>query len=315
MPVDARELEVFEAARGRLEAIAYRLLGSANDAEDMVQETFLRWQAADREMIETPAAWLTKVPTNLCLNRLGSARARRETYVGQWLPEPVLAGDDMLGPSETAEQRESVTIAMLTLMERLAANERVVFVLREAFGYSHAEIAGLLDLSETNCQQIYRRAKQHLAAPDRRRAPVDAPAARKVVEEFLAATLSGRTDDLVRLLSDDAISFGDGGGVVFSLPEPVTGKVRVARFLRGLFTSGEARWEQIGGRPQLFAAVANGAPALVVTVGERLAGVITLDVTTDGIAAVHAMVNPAKLNRARQEWAATEHGEPLTVPW
>jgi RNA polymerase sigma-70 factor (ECF subfamily) len=314
MVVGVREVEVFEGARARLEAIAYRLLGSATDAEDAVQDTFLRWQAADRERIETPEAWLTKVLTNLCLNRLTSARARRETYVGQWLPEPVLAGDRMLGPSDTVEQRESVSIAVLTLMERLSARERVVYVLREAFGYSHAEIAEVLDITEANCQQVYRRAKQHLAA-DRRRVAVDAAAASRIVEEFLAAALSGRTDALVRMLTDDAVSVGDGGGLVFSLPWPIGGALRVARFLRGLFTPTEAKWEMIGGRPDLFATVANGAPALVMVVGDRVVGVFTLDVTTDGIAAVHAQANPGKLERATRQWAAAGHGESLAGDW
>jgi RNA polymerase sigma-70 factor (ECF subfamily) len=314
MLVGAHEVEVFEGSRARLEAIAYRLLGSASDAEDAVQDTFLRWQSADRELIETPEAWLTKVLTNLCLNRLTSARARRETYVGQWLPEPVFAGDRMLGPSDTVEQRESVSIAMLTLMERLSAKERVVYVLREAFGYSHGEIAEVLDLTESNCQQIYRRAKQHLAA-DRRRVEVDAAAARKIVEEFLAAALSGRTDSLVRMLTDDAIHAGDAGGVFFSLPRPITGALRVARFLRGLFQSSAAKWEMIGGRPVLFAGVANGMPSLVLMVGDRVVIVIALDVTTDGIAAVHTQANPAKLDRAARQWATSDRGEPLVDNW
>jgi len=314
MLVGAHEVEVFEGARARLEAIAYRLLGSAGDAEDAVQDTFLRWQSAERELIETPEAWLTKVLTNICLNRLTSARARRETYVGQWLPEPVLAGDRMLGPAETAEQRESVSIAMLTLMERLSAKERVVYVLREAFGYSHGEIAEVLDLTESNCQQIYRRAKQHLAA-GRRRVEVDAAAARMIVEEFLTAALSGRTEALVRMLTDDAIHVGDGGGVVFSLPVPITGALRVARFLRGLFEPSAAKWEMIGGRPVLFAAVANGVPALVLMVGDRVATVVSLDVTDDGIAAIHTQANPGKLERATRQWATSEHGEPLIDNW
>ncbi|MET9000251.1 RNA polymerase sigma-70 factor [Amycolatopsis sp. NPDC004169] len=314
MPLGTHEVEVFENARPRLEAIAYRLLGSAGDAEDAVQDTFLRWQSADRALVETPEAWLTKVLTNLCLNRLTSARARRETYVGQWLPEPVFAGDRMLGPSDTVEQRESVSIAMLTLMERLTARERVVYVLREAFAYSHGEIAEVLDLTEANCQQIHRRAKQHLAA-DRRRVAVDAAAARRIVEEFLAAALSGRTDALVKLLADDAVSVGDGGGAVFSVPRPITGALRVARFLRTLFTPSEAKWEMVGGRPDLYAAVANGVPALVMVVEERVVGIFALDVTADGIAAVHAQANPAKLARATREWPTAEHGEPLAGTW
>ncbi|SUA74321.1 RNA polymerase sigma factor SigJ [Nocardia otitidiscaviarum] len=314
MVVGVHEVEVFERSRARLEAIAYRLLGSASDAEDAVQDTFVRWHAADHELVETPEAWLTKVLTNICLNQLTSARARRESYVGQWLPEPVFAGDRMFGPADTVEQRESVSIAMLTLMERLTARERVVYVLREAFGYSHGEIADMLELTESNCYQIYRRAKQHLAS-DRTRREVDDAAARKVVEEFLAAALSGDTDALVRMLADDAISAGDGGGVVFSLPEPVTGALRVARFLRRLFEATEGKWAMIGGRADMFAAVANGVPALVITVGERIVGIITLEVTTEGITAVHTQANPAKLDRATRHWAVSEHPDPLTTGW
>ncbi|GHJ10769.1 DNA-directed RNA polymerase sigma-70 factor [Micromonospora humidisoli] len=314
MPVGEHEVEVFEEARARLEALAYRMLGSTSDAEDAVQDTFLRWQSADRQLIETPQAWLTKVLTNICLNRLTSARARRETYVGQWLPEPVFAGDRMLGPSDTVEQRESVSIAMLTLLERLSARERVVYVLREAFGYPHAEIAEVLDLTEANCQQIYRRAKQHVA-DGRRRVAVDADAARKVVEEFLAAALSGRTDSLVRMLTDDAVSIGDGGGTVLAVRQPITGGLRVARFLRTLFTPGDAKWELVGGRPDVFAALANGVPALVMVVDDRVVGILSLDVTTDGIAAVHAQVNPEKLQRATRQWALARPGEPLTGDW
>ncbi|MBO0855090.1 MAG: sigma-70 family RNA polymerase sigma factor, partial [Nocardia sp.] len=176
MSVSPGELERFERVRGRLGAIAYRLLGSVADAEDMVQEAFLRWDAADRSRIATPEAWLTKVLTNLCLNQLNSARARRETYVGQWLPEPLLDGDPMLGPAETAEQRESVSLAVLTLLERLTPHERAVYVLREAFSYTHREIAELLELTEANCQQLYSRARRRVGARQRR-LEVDAAAA------------------------------------------------------------------------------------------------------------------------------------------
>jgi RNA polymerase sigma-70 factor (ECF subfamily) len=314
MSAGAPEVEVFENARPRLEAIAYRLLGSASDAEDAVQDTFMRWHAADRAFVETPEAWLTKVLTNICLNQLASARVRREAYVGQWLPEPIFAGDRMLGPAETVEQRESVSIAMLTLMERLSANERVVYVLREAFGYAHNEIAEILDITESNCYQIYRRAKQRVTG-DRTRVEIDEAAARKIVDEFLAAALSGNTDSLVRMLTDDAISAGDGGGVVFSLPEPITGALRVARFLRRLFEPTEEKWAMIGGRAALFAAVANGVPALVIVVGDRVVGVICLEVTTDGIAAVHTQANPSKLVRATRRWAMSEHGNPLVDVW
>jgi RNA polymerase sigma-70 factor (TIGR02957 family) len=303
MSLSTHEANLFEGSRGRLEAIAYRMLGSAGDAEDAVQDAFLRWHAADRERIETPEAWLTKVLTNLCLNQLTSARARRETYVGQWLPEPVLAGDRMLGPADTVEQRESVSLAMLTLMERLSPNERVVYVLREAFGYSHREIAEILDLTESNCQQIYRRAKQHVTT-DRSRIEVGAAAAGKLVEGFLAAARSGDTEALIRLLTDDAISVSDGGGRIPARKTPIIGALGIARFLRGLFRPADAKRDIVGGNPAFYAVVVNGGPALLVEVGERVIGVFCLDATPDGVAAIHLQVNPDKLERITRQWAA-----------
>ncbi|MEU4472824.1 RNA polymerase sigma-70 factor [Micromonospora sp. NPDC023888] len=314
MPLSPDEVEVFERARARLGAIAYRLLGSASDAEDAVQDTFLRWQAADRQRVETPEAWLTKALTNVCLNQLTSARARRETYVGTWLPEPVLAGDRMLGPLDTAEQRESVSMAVLTLLERLSARERAVYVLREAFGYSHGEIADILGVSESNCQQIYRRAKQHVAG-DRARAEVDGATARRIVEEFLAAAANGETQRLVTLLTDDATSIGDGGGKVPARTRPVVGALAVAKFLRGLFAPSTAKRDIVGGSLALYADVANGGPALVVVVDEQVVGVMSLKVTSDGVAALHTQVNPDKLVRATRHWSASAHGEPLLRVW
>ncbi|GAA3225294.1 RNA polymerase sigma-70 factor [Actinocorallia longicatena] len=314
MAIGVEDVGVFEGVRGRLEAIAYRMLGSAVEAEDVVQEAFLRWEGADRRAIEVPEAWLTKVLTRLCLNVLGSARVRRESYVGQWLPEPVLDGDRMLGPAETAEQRESVSMAMLLVMERLTPQERAVYVLREAFGYAHSEIAEMLDLTEANCQQILRRARQH-AATGRIRREVDAATARRIVEEFLAAALSGDTAPLLALLTSDTVSRGDGGGVVPAVTVPMAGALRVARFLRGLFRPNEHMWELIGGRASLYPAIANGDPALVVVVGERVAGVLALDVSADGVSAITIQVNPAKLGRATRHWTASDHGKPLSTGW
>ncbi|MEV4123960.1 RNA polymerase sigma factor SigJ [Nocardia sp. NPDC049707] len=314
MSLSTHEVDLFESTRGRLEAIAYRLLGSTGDAEDAVQEAFLRWQSADRDHVETPEAWLTKVLTNLCLNQLTSARARRETYVGQWLPEPVFAGDRMLGPADTVEQRESVSIAMLTLMERLSAKERVVYVLRAAFGHAHNEIADMLDITESNCQQIYRRAKQHLAT-DRVRVAVDEAAARRIVEEFLAAAVSGRTETLIGLLTDDAISIGDGGGFLRTLSRPIIGARSVARFLRLAVKPTDAKRNMLGGSPAMFAAVANGGPALVIVVDDRVVGIVCLQLTSDGIAAIHAQANPEKLERATRRWVSSEHGAPIIESW
>lgn len=310
MALRVEDVERFEASRARLEAIAYRLLGSAAEAQDAVQDTFLRWQAADVERVEVPEAWLTKVLTNLCLNQLASARARREVYVGQWLPEPLLAGDPMLGPADTVEQRESVSYAVLTLMERLAPNERAVYVLREAFGYPHREIAGILDITEAASQQIFHRAKQHVAE-GRARTEIGEAAARRVVEEFLAAATSGRTGPLVRLLTGDAISIGDGGGKVPARARAFEGAVAVARFLRGLFAPGEAKRAVAGGSPEIYATTANGDPAVVAVVDGRVVGVMCLEITAEGIAAFRNQVNPDKLDRATARWAAGDHGKPL----
>lgn len=314
MPLTAYEVELFERSRARLEAIAYRLLGSASDAEDAVQETFLRWQAADRSAIRSPAAWLTTVLTNLCRNQLASARVRRETYVGMWLPEPLLPGDRMLGPGDTVEQRESVSIAMLTMMERLSPNERVVYVLREAFDYSHREIAELLDLSEANCQQLFRRAKQHLAS-GRTRVEVDAGTARTIVEEFVAAAGSGEVDRLVTLLTEDVMSAGDGGGQMPARSTPIVGALAVARFLRGLFTPNQSLRRMLGGSPVVYAEPANGDPALVVAVDGRVVTVMSLEVTSEGIAAIRIQLNPDKLERATRQFAGAAPGRPVIDSW
>ncbi|MDQ1011234.1 RNA polymerase sigma-70 factor (TIGR02957 family) [Streptomyces sp. V4I23] len=301
------DVDRFEAARPRLEAIAYRLLGSASEAEDAVQETFLRWQAADVERIEVPEAWLTKVLTNFCLNMIASARARRETYVGRWLPEPLLAGDPMLGPADTAEQRESVSYAVLVLLERLSPNERAVYVLREAFDYPHREIAEILDVTEAASQQIYHRAKKHVA-DGRARTEIDAAAARRIVEEFLAAATSGRTEPLVRLLTQDAVSVGDGGGKVPARAKAFEGALAVAKFLRGLFKPSDAKRAYVGGAPEIYATTANGEPAIVAVVDGRVVGITCLEVTADGITAIRSQVNPDKLVRATEQWAAADHG-------
>lgn len=307
MALSMSDVDRFEAARARLEAMAYRLLGSAGEAQDAVQETFLRWQATDVERIAVPEAWLTKVLTNLCLNQITSARARRETYVGQWLPEPLLAGDPMLGPADTVEQRESVSYAVLVLLERLSPNERAVYVLREAFDYPHREIAAILDLTEAASQQIYHRAKKHVAG-GKARAEIDEADARRIVEEFLAAATSGRTEPLVRLLTQDAVSVGDGGGKVPARVRAVEGALAVAKFLRGLFKPSEAKRAYVGGTAEFHATTANGEPAIVAVVDGRVVGITCLEVTAEGVAALRSQANPDKLVRATEQWAAADHG-------
>jgi RNA polymerase sigma factor (sigma-70 family) len=312
VPLSGDDVNRFESARPRLEAIAYRLLGSADEAQDVVQETFLRWHAADVDRVEVPEAWLTKVVTNLCLNQLTSARARRETYVGRWLPEPLLAGDPMLGPASTAEQREAVSYAVLTLMERLSPNERAVYVLREAFDYPHREIAEILEITEAASQQILHRAKKQVASGKARR-DVDMAGARRIVEEFLTAAASGQTDELVRLLTKDAVSMGDGGGKVPARTEAFEGAGAVAGFVRGMFRSGGAKRAVVGGLPEIYAWTANGEPAIVAVVEGRVVAIMCLEVTAEGITACRTQANPDKLGRATDRWASADHEEPLLV--
>jgi RNA polymerase sigma-70 factor (ECF subfamily) len=311
--MDTATVARFEADRNRLASIAYRLLGSAADAEDAVQDAFLRWQAADRERIDVPEAWLTKVVTNLSLDRLRSAKARRERAVGDWLPEPLLDGDPMLGPADTVEQRESVTLAVLLLMERLSPVERAVYVLREAFSYSHAEIAEILDITESASQQHAHRARRRVAA-DRNANEVDGAAARRIVEAFVAAASSGRTERLVALLTDDATAIGDGAGMStkvlrFSSPE------RVAAVLRAGFKPTAAKLKLAGGSPSIHAAVVNGSPAIVAVVDGRVLGVVVMEVRGDRIAGVCGIAAPVRLGRLAEHWQRSEHDDPVVESW
>jgi RNA polymerase sigma-70 factor (TIGR02957 family) len=282
-------VEDFEAQRPRLFWLAYRLLGSASEAEDAVQDAYLRLHAADAELIESLPAWLTKAVTNLCLNRLTSARARREVYPGPWLPEPVLTDDRTLGPQETAEQRESVSIALLSLMERLGPTERAAFVLREAFAYSHSEIAEILEMSEANARQVYRRARQRLGEPRQRFQP-DVAQWRRLVDRFFTAARAGDVAGLVEILTDDATSTADGGGKVAAARRPISGRDRMANYVARVFSRNIA---ELGLR--LDVAEVNGEPAMLAFDGETLAGVLCFEITADRIAALRVLANPDKL--------------------
>lgn len=306
----------FEASRNRLASLAYRLLGSATDAEDAVQDAFLHWQAADRRRINVPEAWLTKVVTNLCLDRLRSAQARRERTVGAWLPEPLLDGDPMLGPADTFEQRESVSLAVLTLMERLSPHERAVYVLREAFSYSHAEIAGILDITESASQQHLHRARRRITAARRGGGEVDPASARRIVEEFLAAASSGRTERLVALLTDDATAISDSNvaGLAEKLLRYDTPQ-RIAAIARAGFKPGPAKRRLAGGTPALHHALVNGAPALLFVLGDQVVGSVTFDITNGRIATVLGIASPTRLARLTEAWRRHEPDTPLITQW
>lgn len=295
--MEADGLQEFLGHRPRLFALAYRLLGAAGEAEDAVQETYLRWSAADRAEIRSAEAWLTTVLVNLCRTWLVSARARRESYVGPWLPEPVATAAGALGPLESVQERELVSLALLTALERLSPVERAVFVLREVFEYPHREIADMLELTEANSQQIFRRANAHVRE-GRTRFEVVPEQARELLERFLKAAGGGDIDGLARMLAADVTSTADGGGVVTAARRPIVGAGTVARYLVGLF-----RFQV----PDMAISVEeiNGAPAVVVRVGAAPLAVVAVDFA-DGVATeVRLILNPAKLAYfARSEGAA-----------
>lgn len=304
----------FEASRDRLASLAYRLLGSAADAEDAVQDAFLHWQGADRQRILVPEAWLTKVVTNVCLDRLRSARVRRERAAGAWLPEPLLADDPMLGPADTVEQRESVSLAVLTLMERLSPLERAVYVLREAFSHSHAEIAEILGITESASQQHLHRARGRLTAARRRGGEVDPVSARRIVEEFLTAASSGRTERLVALLTDDAIAISDGAGLTTKLLW-YDGAQQIAAVARAGFKPTPAKRRLAGGTPAVHYASVNGAPAILFAVGDQIVGAVTFDLADSRIATVRGIAAPARLVRLTEAWRRHEPEPPLIAQW
>ncbi|MEU5155959.1 sigma-70 family RNA polymerase sigma factor [Glycomyces sp. NPDC021274] len=310
--MDAAAADRFEACRPRLTAIAYRLLGSAADAEDAVQDAFLRWQGADRAGIEVPEAWLTTTLANLCMDRLGSARVRRERSFER-LPEPVFNGDPVLGPAETAQQRESVSLAMLRLMERLTPTERAVYVLREAFGYAHKEIAEMIGVSEAASQQHFHRAKARMSGAPRLAA--DRDDARRMVEAFLEAAATGRTEPLVALLADDATAVSDTAGL---LAEPIrhVGAAAVAAYLRAAYKPTPAKHRLLGGAPAVYAALVDGAPAAVAVLDGRVVGVMTIAHGDDGrITALRSYAAPDRLARLTEQWQEQPHSEPLINAW
>ncbi|MFJ9831517.1 sigma-70 family RNA polymerase sigma factor [Streptomyces sp. NPDC101169] len=312
--MDSAAIDRFEASRGRLASLAYRLLGSAADAEDAVQDMFLRWQAADRERIEVPEAWLTKVTTNLCVDRLRSAQARHERAAGVWLPEPLLEGDPMLGPAETFERRESVSLAVLILMERLSPVERAAYVLREAFSYPHAEIAGILDISESASQQHVHRARIRVAAERHGGDEVDPASARRIVEEFLDAAMSGRTERLVAMLTADATAVSDGYGLARRLLRYNT-REHIAAYVRAGFKPTPAKRRLAGGSPAFYIALVNGSPAVLAVVDDRVVGTVAFEVADGKVASLHGIAAADRLARLNETWRHHEPDAPVITAW
>lgn len=286
MNVQPPTLSAFEEHRSLLFGIAYRMLGSVAEAEDMVQETFLRWQRQSEEDIQSPKAWLSAAITRLCIDHLRSARKRREEYVGVWLPEP-LVEHHFDSHDRTMAPADSLSTAFLVMLETLSPAERAAFLLREVFEYDYSEIGRILDKSEANCRQMVKRAREHLAA-GRSRFEANPVHGEKLVQQFLQACWKGDTGGLVELLTDDIVLYSDGGGKVAAAPQPIAGTDRVARFLIGVSKIGRSTFEA------RFAMV-NSAPGLLIYRNGELSQTTSLQIVNGRIQAIYVVRNPEKL--------------------
>lgn len=281
------DAQLYRDERGRLFGLAYRMLGSVSEAEEVVQDTFLRYEGADRSAIREPGAFLTTITTRLSIDRLKSARAQRETYVGSWLPEPLLV-DEVDVPGEVA-RADSISMAFLVLLETLSPLERAVFLLHEAFDYDYATIGEIVERKPDNCRQIALRARRHVAE-GRPRFETSREEREEITRRFFAAARKGEKDELLELLADEAVLYGDGGGRAPALGAPLHGRERVAAALVALLrTAGDigARFESTW---------VNGQPgARFLSADGKLINVVALDIVDGRVDAVRSVVNPEKL--------------------
>ena len=304
MSAPADGTAVFARHRGLLFSVAYQVLGSVADAEDVVQDAWLRWTAADRSGVLDPRAYLVQVAGRLALDRLGSAQARRESYVGPWLPEPLLTGTDPVAaapappdPAAAAEVGEQVSLAVLVVLETLSPAERAVFVLREVFALSTAEVAAALGRSEPAVRQLAHRAREHVQAR-RPRFDTDQRAAREVTARFLTACTTGDVGTLMELLAPGVTLVSDGGGVVSAARRPITGADKVARFLVGVSVGADE-----GLRVELTGL--GGMPGVVVWDGGTAVFAAALGIVDGRVEQVLALLNPEKLARLGAGGTAT----------
>ncbi|MET8945748.1 RNA polymerase sigma-70 factor [Streptomyces sp. NPDC004542] len=278
-----RATKDFVTARSQLFGIAYRVLGSAVEAEDIVQEAWLRWQNTDRSGVREPTAFLTTVTARLAINLAQSARVRRESYVGPWLPEPVDTSHD---PQVGAERGEAVELAVLMLLEKLNPVERAAYVLREAFDYPYKRIADILETSEANTRQLVSRARRHLA--DGRREPASPTAHRRLLEVFLDAAQTGNLAVLEDVLAEDVVSYSDGGGIRGASKIPVVGRQHVSRYLvvfaPRFWPAAEIRWVE-----------ANGRAAVLISHDGNPVALLSVEVSAEGIDRIMWIMNRAKL--------------------
>lgn len=286
-------MDEFEQYRPLLFSVAYRMMGSAMDAEDIVQEAYVRYQSVPQEEIEQPKAYLTTIVTRLALNQLSSARAQRETYLGPWLPEPILSADTAVppDPARITADYDSISVAFMVLLENLTPAERAVFILREVFDYPYAEIAAILGKSETACRKLFSRAKSYVAA-NRPRFEAEPDEHLRLLEQFITSTSEGDLEGLTSLLAEEATMWADGGGKARgAATRPVFGREAVAKFLIGV----SARFTPVDARFSI--ATVNGRPALVVRDAQNdPAFVVAIETGAGRIQKIWAMANPDKLH-------------------
>lgn len=287
MPGTEAATSAFESFRGRLFGLAYRMLGSRAEAEDVVQETYLRWHQADRQRIENPEAWLVTAATRLAIDRLRRLQSERTAYTGPWLPQPMVA--DGAPPDRHLDLADDLSIAFLTLLERLAPEERAAFLLHDVFEVGYGQIAAVLERSEAACRQVVHRARERVRG-DRKRFDVSEAAKTRLLERFMAAVEARDEQRLLELFAPDATWTADGGGRTAAAPRPIVGADRIAKLVIGLR---EKFW---GVDRTLEIATINGEAGLRILDGNRLTA--TMSIATDGtrIFAVYAVVNPEKLN-------------------
>ena len=305
----------FEAHRGLLFSIAYRMLGSASDAEDVVQDAWLRYSSAPPEPIRSLRAYLGTIVTRLSLDRLKAARTTREQYVGPWLPEPMLHGDREPNLARAMEQRESISLAFLVLLESLTPEERAVFLLREVFDYEYRDIAEMLDLTPVNCRQLFHRAKQRLNELRPGSGSVKSRTSRmrqeRFVQAFMSAVSQGDMHELQSLLHKDVVLRTDGGGKVKAALLPLFGRDAVARFVLGVKKKVEdaavAEGRGIEDAYTMSEGMVNGAPAIFVMHSGMLDAAIGVRASDDGIVELDLVRNPDKLAWLQRELAGTRH--------
>lgn len=277
----------YEQLRPLAFSIAYRMVGSVTEAEDLAQEAMLRFHRSD---VESPRAFVSAVTTRLAIDHLRSARARRETYVGPWLPEPLLT-DPAPGPGERAELADSLSQAFLVLLERLTPNERAAFLMREVFGHEYAEIGRMLERSQDSCRQLVSRARRHVDA-ERPRFEADAAKRQELTARFIEAIEEGDTEGLTGLLSADAVFMSDGGGKATAARKQLHGAARVARVLVGIARSRVRQFDDVGDR----AVWVNGQPGLILFENGHIGSVMALDIADGQVQAVRVMRNPEKMS-------------------